>query len=371
MTARTKPTRTRRNRRGRPGLAPGRIERTATERTVNRLVTYGIDLLDERDIDETRLERPTGERGVWWLDITDPAGSTLQSVGQLFGLHPLALEDAAGGHQRPKVEVHPDHLFVILRALDLEDPSSNQQIALFVGQGWLVTVHERPVVQFQPVLDRIRAGRGRIRQRGADYLAYALVDAVIDRYFPALDGHTQRLETLEASLLDVATDRLLAEVMATRRELARIRRAARPTRDVVDALMRADLINPETGTYLRDCSDHIQHINDTVEQLREQASHLMEVHLALSSHRMNEVMKVLTIIATIFIPLSFVAGLYGMNFDTASAWNMPELRWRYGYPFALGLMAAMTLGLLWFFRRRGWLRRPDSTPVTDDDSLGR
>lgn len=347
----------RRSRRARPGLTPGLIERTATDRTVTRVVTYDDARLHEREVDLALVERPTGDRGVWWLDVLDPDGATLQAVGQLFGLHPLALEDVTNGHQRPKVEAYPDHLFVVLRAIDPTDRTTSQQIALFIGAGWLVTVHDRPTTQFDPVYERLRAGRGRIRQRGADYLAYALLDAVIDHYFPALDGHTEQVEALEAGLLDLPTDRLVAEVMTARSTMARIRRVVLPTRDVVEALMRAELIGAETRTYLRDCGDHIQSITDTIEQLREHAGHLMEVHLALSSHRMNEVMKVLTIIATIFIPLSFVAGLYGMNFDPSSPWNMPELKWRYGYPFVVGLMAAITLGLMWFFHRRGWLRR--------------
>lgn len=343
--------------RTRPGRAPGTIERVATEGTQARLAVYGADHFSERVVDLSTLTRPDPSAGVAWIDLVDPDGAALKAIGRVFDLHRLALEDAASGRQRPKVEGYPNHLFVVLRAIASDSDQGSDQVAFFVGDGWVVSVQERPFTQFEPVRERLRTGRGYVRARGADYLTYALIDALIDHYFPALDGHAERLEALESDLLGHPTDALVADVMGVRRALARIRRVTMPGREVVEALLRADAMRDETRTFLRDCADHLMSINDSIEQLREQAGHLMEVHLALTSHRMNEVMKVLTIIATIFIPLSFVAGLYGMNFDPSSPWNMPELRWRFGYPFALGLMAVITGGLVFFFWRRGWLSR--------------
>jgi magnesium transporter len=231
-------------------------------------------------------------------------------------------------------------------------------VSLFFGERYVVTFQEREGDCFEPVRNRIRRARGRLRENRPDYLAYALLDAVIDAYFPIVEAYGDRLEALEDRVLEEPTSDVVSEIHAVKRELSNIRRAVWPLRDVVNLLLREQhpLLREDTRLYLRDAYDHTIQLVELVESHREIASGLLDVYLSSVSNRMNEVMKVLTIIATIFIPLSFVAGLYGMNFDRqASAWNMPELSWDYGYPAALGVMLAIALGMLWFFRRKRWL----------------
>lgn len=361
----------------RPGTMPGTVHRPQPEAPIElRVMVYDAANLIEERVDT--LERAFAlheEPGLTWFDVVSPDTATLTTLGERFGLHPLALEDVAESRQRPKLEAYQDYLFIVLRAVrpDPERIFASHQVALFVGAGFVVTVRDERHGQFEPVRDRLRASRGRIRERGADYLAYALTDALVDHYLPVLDAISGRLEQLADDLLGPSTEAIVGHVQEARRALGRLRRISMPMRDVVEALQREPgIISDETRVFLRDCADHAVTILDSVEQLREQATQVMDVHMALVNHRMNEVMKVLTVMSTVFIPLSFLAGLWGMNFDvSASPWNMPELSWRYGYPFALGLMAAVTVVLLVFFRRKGWLgavaRSHDDTRRGDDD----
>ena len=207
-------------------------------------------------------------------------------------------------------------------------------------------------------MDRIRKSNGRIRERGADYLAYSLLDAVVDHYFPLLEGFGERLEALEDAVVANPSRSLIGDVHRTRRDLLNLRRALWPQREALNQLVRdaSPLITDETRLYLRDCYDHTIQLLDLLESFREVAAGMMDVYLSSASFRMNEIMKVLTIIATIFIPLTFIAGVYGMNFDPdVSPLNMPELRWKYGYPASLAIMAAVAGGLLFYFRKKDWL----------------
>jgi magnesium transporter len=229
---------------------------------------------------------------------------------------------------------------------------------MFLGANFLLTFQERTGDCFDLVRDRIRRRRGHIRERKADYLAYALLDAVIDGYFPVLEACGERLESLEDAVLDKPSGEQSAQIHEMKRDLLTLRRAIWPQREMINALTRDSSahVSDQTRVYLRDCYDHTIQLMDMLETYREIASGLVDVYLSSVSARMNEIMKLLTIIATIFIPLGFIAGLYGMNFDTGvSPWNMPELSWRWGYPFALGLMAVVAIGLLLFFRKRGWI----------------
>jgi len=286
--------------------------------------------------------------------------ATVDQVGAAFGLHRLALEDVLNVHQRPKVEEFEQHLFVVARMLDDERRAESEQLALFLGEGFLLTFQERPGDCFEPVRARLRLGKGRIREAGADYLAYALIDAVIDRYFPALESYGEEIEELEEQVIAGPEPGQVSRLHVLKRELLGLRRAVWPTRDMVSALIREDtpFIGEATRVYLRDCYDHAVQLMDLVETYREIVSGLLDVYLSSMSARLNEVMKMLTIIATIFIPLSFVASLYGMNFDpTASPWNMPELGAYFGYPIAIGVMVAIAVALLAYFRWKGWLGR--------------
>lgn len=294
-----------------------------------------------------------------WLDVAGLADVvTVTAIGQEFGLHPLAIEDVVHARQRAKVEEFSDHLFVVLRIVDSPSTMCLEQLSMFIGADFLITFQEHAGDFFDGVRARLRQGRGRVRGAGPDYLCYALLDAAIDGFFPVLEALGERLETLEDAVIGDPQPPQVDALHGIKRELLDLRRALWPTRDMLSALIRDDtpLIGDATRVYLRDCHDHTMQLMDIVETYREIASGLLDVYLSSLSARLNEVMKLLTIISTIFIPLGFIAGVYGMNFDThASRWNMPELAWPYGYPFAIALMLAVALVLLGYFWRRGWL----------------
>lgn len=301
--------------------------------------------------------RPDAD-GVTWIDISGFQDTTLiQGIGKRLQLHSLALEDAVSGHQRPKVDVYKDHLFVVAKA-HLPGTVEFEQVAFFLKRNLVISLQENRADILAPVRNRIEADQGRIRQCGSDYLLYSLLDLVVDGYFPALEEYGERLDALDYRVSSKAEQSLINEIHGVRTELLSIRRAVWPLRDALNALVRdsGDLISNETSLYLRDCHDHMVQIIDIIETDRELCADLRDFFLSVTSNRMNQVMKFLTIIATLFIPLSFIAGLYGMNFNTqASRWNMPELNWPAGYPYVLGLMGATACGMLYFFWRKGWL----------------
>ncbi len=295
-----------------------------------------------------------------WVDIVQFGDEQLISeVGEAFGLHNLALEDAVHTHQRPKVEEYDDHLFLVALMLGEQASIDTEQVAFFVGDGYVITFQEKPGDCFGPVRDRILNAKGRIRNAGADYLCYALLDAIIDGYFPVLEQQGEILEALEDRVVSSPEPGNIAELHNMKRNLLLLRRAIWPHREMVNNLIRNEhyLIASDTKPFLRDCYDHTIQLMDIVETYREIASGLVDVHISSVSVKLNEVMKVLTIVATVFMPLSFIASLYGMNFDRQiSPWNMPELGWSLGYPFALLLMLGSAAGLLWYIWKRGWLR---------------
>lgn len=344
-----------------PGSAPGTVQRPQSESPVEmRVMLYDGEHLLDQTVDSLKQAFDLHAKpGVTWIDVVSPDAATLTALGNRFGLHPLTLEDIADGRQRSKLEAYDDHLFVVMRAVRPEADGlfAAHQVALFVGNGFVISVRDERHGQFEPVRARLTVARGRIRERGADYLAYALLDSVVDHYLPVVDRISEQLDQLADDLLGPSTEAVVARVQDARRALGRLRRLSMPLKDVVEAMQREPgVMTDETRLFLRDCADNALTILDSVEQLREAATHVMDAHMALVNHRMNEVMKVLTVMSTVFIPLGFIAGLYGMNFDGGiSAWNMPELRWAYGYPFALALMGLVAASLVFYFRRRGWL----------------
>jgi magnesium transporter len=249
---------------------------------------------------------------------------------------------------------------------------SSEQVALFLGDGVLVSIQEKPGDCFAPVRERLRLSNGRIRGRGPDYMLYALVDAIIDHYFPVLEALADRLEILEEEVLARPRRELVGQIHLARRELLMLRRAVWPLREAVGRLLQEQTprIEDDTRLFLRDCYDHVVQLLDMTETMREICSSLLETYMSSVSLRMNETMQVLTVIATIFIPLTFISGLYGMNFDhEISPWNMPELHWRWGYPAVLLLMGLVAVGLLIYFRRIGWLGERASRSVAPDELL--
>jgi magnesium transporter len=298
--------------------------------------------------------------GVVWIDVEGLGDiSILEKLGQHFGLHPLSMEDVLHIPQRPKVEDFDTYELLVMRTLIPHDPmGGTEQISVFWGRTFVLSFQERPCAAFEIIRQRLRQARGRIRNLGADYLAYALLDSNIDGFFPFLETIGERLENLEDVVLATPTQQTLEEIYTIRRILTDLRRAMWPTREAVQAFARTDsqLVTEHTRMFLRDCSDHVLQVLDVLESYRELAMGLTETYLSSQSHHLNEVMKVLTIISTIFIPLTFIAGIYGMNFDPSrSPWNMPELTWQWGYPFSLFLMVGIAASLVVYFRRKGWL----------------
>jgi len=368
----TMPGRRRRWRRGgKPGVPPGTIEVDPdAPAPVIGVLAYGPEKYVEQEIQDIEsLGEFVGRWPVVWVNV-DGLGDAeaLAKLAEVFGLHRLVIEDIANVPQRPKVEQYGEDLFIVSRMAAVCERLDVEQISVFLGQGVVLSFQEHPGDCLDPVRDRIRKALGRIRAQGPDYLVYAIVDAVIDGYFPILEEFGERLEALEEDVLSDPGPEVISRIYAAKRDLLTMRRAVWPQRESVNWLSREScpVIQESTRLYLRDSYDHVAQIMDMVETFRELALGLVEGYQSSMSNRMNEVMKVLTIIATIFIPLSFVAGLYGMNFNPEkSPLNMPELAWYWGYPFALGLMTAIAVGMVVYFWRKGWLRSSSTTLKKD------
>ncbi len=283
----------------------------------------------------------------------------IEELGERLELHRLALEDTLHIPQRPKLDDYETHEYLVARMPVSTHTLETEQLSVFLAKGFVLTVQEQPGDCFDGIRERIRAGRVRIRESGTDYLFYAVLDAVVDAYFPLLESIGDELEELEDSVTTDQGQDPLHDLTRLKRDLVILRRYLRPLRELTTVLIREDstFLTPKSRVFMRDCHDHAAYAVDLSESYRDIAAGLLDLHLSLAGQRMNEVMKVLTIIATIFIPLSFFAGLYGMNFDpSASKWNMPELSWAYGYPAALGLMLACAVGMIGFFWKRGWFK---------------
>jgi magnesium transporter len=342
------------HRRNPPGSSPGTlmIDPQASHPQI-KVTAYSPEFEIEEVIPD--VESIRGYLLKWpvvWINVEGLGDAeTIRKLGQFFDLHRLALEDVINVHQRPKVEVYKNHYFIVVRMADLRDRLETQQLSIFLGKNYVLTFQETESSRFDPIRARIRDKGGRIRQSGADYLAYAILDSCIDNYFPALEKYGEQIETLEDQVIIRPGNQFVAEIHETKRDLLILRRAVWPLREAVNSLIRepSQLITDETRIYMRDCYDHTIQVIDLLENYRDIAGDLIEVYLSSISNRLNEIMKILTIFTTIFIPLTFIAGVYGMNFR-----NMPELNWHYGYLYVLGIMAALTLGMLFYFRKKGW-----------------
>lgn len=347
-----------------PGSSPGTLHIPPALRGAVRItaIHYSPDTYTEKeiaDLDGFLSDAPRD--GVLWINV-DGLGDirVLEKLGQHFNLHPLALEDVLNVPQRAKMEDYDHYAFLVFRMAFVEAALRGrmEQVSLFLGTSFVLTFQEEAESDsFEVVRHQLRHQRGHIRQRGADYLAYALLDTAIDSFFPVLEVLGEELEALEDRVLERPTRDTIDAIHTIRRTLMQLRRAMWPAREAVQAFAHgeSEWVTEPTKVFLRDCYDHVLQVLDVLESYRDFGASLMETYLSAQSYRMNEVMKVLTIIATIFIPLSFVAGLYGMNFDTSkSPFNMPELQWYWGYPFSLALMAVIALCLVVFFWRKGW-----------------
>jgi magnesium transporter len=356
-----------------PGSSPGTLVAVPdAPKTVIQVMAFGPDKIVEHVVSDVQQVRSfVGKWPVTWINVIGLGDiSVINALGNIFDLHRLALEDVVSVHQRAKVELYKNCCFIVVRAIKSEAVYSSDQLSFFLGSNYVLSFQEKSGGYFEAVRDRIRHGTGRLRTAGPDYLTYALIDAAIDWYFPVLEKYGEALELLEDSVVARPNPECMHQIHDMRHGLMILRRAVWPLREAVNALMRDSipLVTDETRVYLRDCYDHTVQIIDLLENYRDVASSLMEVYLSSISNRTNEIMKVLTIFAAIFIPLSLIAGIYGMNFDPQSSpWNMPELKWTLGYPFVLGLMALVAMVLLLYFRRKGWIGSvPDPSPKEGD-----
>jgi magnesium transporter len=293
---------------------------------------------------------------VSWINIDGVHdASVIQSIGEHFRLHPLLLEDLMNPDHRPKIEDFDSYIHFTLRMLSFDRSTrtiKQEQVSFVLGEYWVLSFQESPGDVFDAIRDRIRNDKGRIRKSGADYLTYALADIIVDHYFLIIDEIDEEIDQLEEEVMRGRNEEILRSIQQLKKELMILRKSTLPVRDSVGNLMKGTsrLISPETTVFLKDVYDHTLHISDSIEIYRETLNSLMEVHLSSLSNRLNQVMKVLTIISTIFIPLTFIVGVYGMNFRF-----MPELEWKYGYAMVWGVMIVVTLFLVYILRRNKWM----------------
>ena len=341
------------------GLPPGTLIHVGTREMEHPLLTrtdFSAADYQQRTaltLADCRLPAPAG--GVSWIHLDGLHDVALvNELGNLVQLHPLAQEDILNTHHQPKYEEYDDTILIILKLLDMDAEQlqiSDEQFCLVLSSGRLITFREQPGDLFTMVHQRLAAKNAKFRERGADYLAYALMDTVFDSYYHVLETIGERLDLIEAELIERPSRDLLQQIHQIRGQLSFVRKAVSPLRDLTRALIHSEstLIDDRTRLYLRDLHDHILHVLDNLDNYRDTAKGLIELSLSSMSHHTNEVMQVLTVIAAIFIPLTFIAGVYGMNFAI-----MPELQWRFGYPLALLLMVACAAGMLWYFKRKKW-----------------
>jgi magnesium transporter len=340
------------------GLPPGSLVPIVGDRTEKvriSVIDYDEEHLDERVVDKVEdlfvfKDSPT----VTWINV-DGVNDTeiIEKIGSHFGIHPLVLEDIVNTGQRPKMQDFGEYVYVVLRMLAQENAEvRSEQVSIILGPNFVISFQEMPGDVFDPVRERLRGTKWRIRKLGADYLTYALVDMIVDNYFLILENLGDRIEDLEADLMEKPTPETLHMIHTLKRELIYLRKSVWPLREMISGMERAEsrLISDTMPVYLRDVYDHTIQVIDTLESYRDMVSGMLDTYLSSVSNRMNEVMKVLTIIATIFIPITFVAGIYGMNFH-----NMPELSWPWGYFAALGVMGIISLVMIAYFRRKRWL----------------
>jgi magnesium transporter len=344
---------------GKAGLPPGtpvHVGERKVEQLRITLIDYDEDESQERPIPVAEV-RPFKETStVSWINVDGVHDvEAIAAVGEQFELHPLVVEDIASTGQRPKVEEYDEHLYVVLRMLTYSDEGGHveaEQVSIVLAGNVVLTFQERPGDVFDSVRDRIRTAKGRIRRMGPDYLVYSLIDAVVDNYFLVCERLGESVEPLHDELVSEPTPASLQRIHEMKGELLALRKALWPLREVVSSLERSEsqFFQRATRLYLRDVYDHTIQVIETIETYRDMIAGMVDLYLSSVSNRMNEVMKVLTIIATIFIPLTFIAGIYGMNFA-----YMPELGWRAGYPVVLAVMALIAAGMVLYFRRKDWL----------------
>ena len=355
-----------------PGQAPGTLTPDPdAEKTRIHLLAYGPQgavAYEAATLDSVRsvlagtqdIKSGDVKQSVIWVNVEGLADvQVVESLGEIFSLERLTLEDVLNTMHRPKLESHDSYDFVILRRAFFDRRFRTDQVAIFFGLGFVVTFHEGPTPYLDPVRERIQKNRGKLRKSGSDYLAYSIIDCLVDHYFPPLTRFADYFADLDEELFKEPSEDFISIVRDLRANLVRFQGITLPMVDVMARLLAnpSNRVGSATKPYLRDCQDHVLQVLDQIDSFRQISSDLMNQYHSLMTQKLNETMKVLTMIATIFIPLTFITSVYGMNFDTKlSDWNMPELRAPYGYPIVLGLMACMSLAMLIYFRKRGWIQ---------------
>lgn len=348
------------------GLPPGELVHIGEKKTENvkiTLIDYDESNFQEKEIKDIKdcfpfKDKPT----VSWINIDGlHQVDVIESLGKHFDIHPLVLEDILNTDQRPKVENFEAYFFFVVKMIFLDEKRKEihaEQVSIILGENFVISFQESIGDVFDQVRERIRTSKGRIRKLGADYLAYSLMDAVVDNYFSILERIGDQVEKIEEKLVSNPSPETLQTIHDLKREIIYLRRSVWPLREVISNLQRdeSELIKKSTDVFLRDLYDHTIQVIDTIETFRDMVSGMLDIYMSSISNKMNEVMKVLTIFAAIFIPLTFIAGIYGMNFNTSvSPFNMPELNWFWGYPMALTIMLCVSISMLVYFKRKKWL----------------
>lgn len=343
-----------------PGQAPGTLHFTGEKRlehVIMNLYDYDTEQLSEHDLSKIDDSSPYLESpSKTWINVCGLHDiEKLKEIWSYFDLHPLIQEDILNTNQRAKIEEYPQHMFFVLRMMSFQEETSTlniEQVSIVLSKNSVLAFQEDDHPIFEPVLHRLRNGAPRLRSHGPDYLAYALIDTIVDYYFKVLEHFGDEIETLEDKILDGFDESIPEQIHALRRKLIYFRKSVWPLRDSLNSLIRDEshLIQEDNKVYYRDVYDHLVQINDGIENYRDMVIGMLDMHMSQVSNRMNEVMKVLTIIATIFIPLTFIAGVYGMNFE-----HMPELSLPWAYPAIWILMILTTGGMVYFFRKKDWL----------------
>lgn len=340
------------------GLPPGTVRETAaSSRTVEITLTdYSLQHCHEKLVQHIEECLPFQQSpSVTWINLEGVNPSVIKSLNGHFQIHPLVSEDIMHSGQRPKMEVYDQYIFIVLKMIYFQDGTdeiTDEQVSLILGPGYVMSFQEKPGDVFGPIRRRIREGKGRIRGEGADYLAYSLLDAIVDNYFLVLEKRGEDLERMEEDILDESGSGVLQDIHQFKKEIIYLRKQVWPLREVISELQRSEssLITASTQVYLRNVYDHTIQVIDSIESFRDMITGMHDIYLSSISNRLNEIMKMLTMFSAIFIPMTFLAGVYGMNFK-----YMPELNWRWGYFGVLGLMAGITAGMIIFFKNKKWL----------------
>jgi magnesium transporter len=339
------------------GLAPGTpvlIGKTLTKEPTIEIIEYSeSEFIRLKNADLTKIKKPQEKDRRIWVNVNGIEINTLQKIGEIFSIHPLVIEDIVNTDQRPKCEEYDENIYTVLKMINISaDEVEFEQLSIVFGKNYVITIQEQEGDIYEPIRERIQLSKGEIRKNESDYLAYALIDSTVDHYFKFLEDLGEEIEELEEEIVGSPKMSTMRQVHALKLELIMLRRVIWPLREAIGALLRSDnkLISKKTKIYLRDVYDHVIYTIDQIETYRDIVSGMLDIYLSSLSNKINEVMKVLTVITTIFMPLSFIAGVYGMNFE-----NMPELKNEFGYPLVLAFMGIIGISMFLYFRNKKWI----------------